>query len=774
MSANFDYEGAIQAGYSPDEINEFLKSQPSYKPTNQKGKFFENIINNASNFFGNFGSPTGQKPQEPTPMESIDQRLLKKNKGFDVQGALESGYSPDEINEFLQSQIPEKTAAQKAGRVGAQLGLGMAEMEMLPYELSVAPLASKEAQQVPYRENLGDDIENLLMQKQSGDWTPQDEEFLQNLQAQMQDPSKSEQFIKTADLGVRALAEKATGLDLHPEGTLEKAANWIGFIKDPKKIVQAGLKPKELFKAIAPSGEELLRGAGAGTALQMAEDGRFGPMGTMAVAVLGDVAGMGAKGALKGAKNLVTKPKETLAKVAASFTSKEKLAMQKELIKDFEQAGLQADLGTITDNNLIRWTQSRLAQSGLAGDALEKFKGELTGQITHEYKALADALGEAKYASSHDAGIAMKEGIKSLREADAAIHKKMYQNADKALKEGASVVSTKLSQAIASLEKKLAPGKVKSVEQKAVLKALKKLKADIYDAGGILKFSDVKNLMNNKLGLEDIINYEVQGGAKQLLKGVVAELDRAIISHGKDNPTFAKNYVMANKQFSKHAKTFRNKEVAQMLKDGDPAKLMNRMNSVHGIRQLQNIMSKSPEGKELFNNLKRMKLDKTIGDHMVDNTTQQVKLGTFSNILKKGKNKDLIKEILGPKEFKRLELIQKNAGKLAESSNRFYNASKSGVVAADAAVLAKVLTDISALFMGSPWPLAKTIGTVMTVRKFSQLISDPEFLKLVEQVIKDSGKSDKKLFLSIEKLRPYLIASTSQMQPDDEQAPAYP
>ena len=61
---------------------------------------------------------------------------------FDYEGAIQAGYSPDEINEFLQSQIPEKTAAQKAGRVGAQLGLGMTEMEMLPYELAVAPFAS--------------------------------------------------------------------------------------------------------------------------------------------------------------------------------------------------------------------------------------------------------------------------------------------------------------------------------------------------------------------------------------------------------------------------------------------------------------------------------------------------------------------------------------------------------------------------------------------------------------------------------------------------------
>jgi len=769
MSSNFDYEGAINAGYSPDEINEYLNSQPVYKPTNQKGSFYENIMNNFSNMYNNFWNPTGQQPQEQesSPLDSIDQRLLRKNKNFDVEKAINAGYSPDEINEYLESQVPKRSILEKGSRALGQLGLGMAEMEALPYELGVASLASKEAQQIPYRENLMEDIERLAEQKQTGVWDDQDQILLDNLVDQLKNPEKSEPFVKTSDFGIRGLAEKVTGLDLHPEGTLEKAANWIGFIKDPKKIVQAGLNPKQLFKAIAPSGTELLRGAGAGTALQMAEDGQFGPIGTMAMAVVGDVAGGGAAALVKGGKNLITRPKQTLAEVVATFTPKDKLDLQKELIKDFEKSGLQADLGTLTDSNLVKWTQSRLAQSGFTGKQLEKFKEQLTNQIKEEYKSLADTLGEAKYSSLHEAGEIAKEGIKSIREADLAEIRKIYQSSEKYLKDEASVISTKLSQVVESLEKKMTPGALKSGEEKIVLDALNILKKDIYDAGGNLKFSNVKNLINSKNGLQDIINYEVQGGAKQLLKPIVNELERTILSHGKENPTFAKNRILANKKFSEHAKTFRNRDIEQLLRETDPSKLMNRMNSIHGIRQMDKILSKSLQGKEISKNLKRMKLDKVIGDHLVDNTTQQVKLGTFSNLLQKGKNKELIKEILGPKEFKRLEMLQKNAGKLADSANKFYNASKSGVVAADAAILGKAMSDLAALFMGSPWPLLKTAGTVLTVRKFSQLISDPEFLKLVEDVIKNSGKSEEKLFTSIEKLRPYLIPATRAPESDD-------
>lgn len=761
---NFDYEGAKDAGYTDDEINEYLGVQPKYKPTNQKGSFFQNIMNNFSNLANNFTNPTGREDTESevSPVDQVDRKLRKKNPNFDVEGALESGYSPDEINEYLEDISPKRSVTEQAGRLGSQFGLGLAENVLLPYEIGVAPLESQEAQIAAYREGLGEDIENLLIQKQSGVWSEQDQNLLDNLTEQMKDPSKSEQFIKTGNLGVRGLLESATGLDLHPEGTAEKIANWVGFIKDPKKIVQAGLNPKQFLKSLSPSGMEFLRGAGAGTALQMAEDGQFGPMGTMGMAILGDVLGAGGAVGIKGIKNLITRPKKTLAEVAALFTPKNKLDLQREMIKDFEKSGLQADLGTITESNLIKGVQSRLAQSSLTGESLDKFKNKLTGQIKEEYKALADSLGEAKYSTLYEAGQIAKEGIKEIRDADLAATRQFYKNADKALKEGAMVNSSRLASAVKNIENQLTPGKLKSVEQKAVLDTIERLNKDLYDAGGRLRFSDVKNLINDKIALNDIINYEVQGGTKQLLKGIVNEIDRAIISHGKENPTFARNYIQANKKFSEHAKTFRNKDVEQLLRETDPSKLMSRMNSIHGIRQMDKILSKTPQGQEISRNLKRMKLDQVVGNHLVDNTTQQVKLGTFSNLLEKGKNKEIIREILGPKDFKRLELLQKNAGKLADSANRFFNASKTSAAAADAAILAKGLMDLSALFMGSPWPILKTTGAVIGARKFSNLISDPEFLKLVEEVIKNSGKSDRKLFVSIENLRPYLLQDFEQ------------
>ena len=562
-------------------------------------------------------------------------------------------------------------------------------------------------------------------------------------------------------LGIRSLAEKATGLDLHPEGVLEKAASWAGSLKDPKKIVElakTGVKLPEIMKAIAPTGREVLRGVGAGVALEAAEKNQFGPIGTMVAVVIGDVAGHGLGAGLSGAKKLITQPKKTLSKVAAAFTSKDKVQFQQEIIKDFRDAGLQADLGTITDSNLIKWTQSRLAQSGLSGKALDEFRHELTDQVKREYKELAESLGNAKFANSLEAGEVVQEGIRSIRDADLAATRQLYSNANKALKEAAFVDSNRLAKTINRIENELKPGAIKSTEQQSVLNALGKLKHDLYDSEGNLLFAKVKDLMNNKIALSDIINYEVQGGAKQLLKEVVNELDRAIISHGKENPSFVKNYVNANKKFSQHAKTFRNKDVNMILRTQNPEQILTRMNSVSGIRTLGNILSKTHEGREIFDGLKKMKLDDVIGNNLVDSTTQQVKLGTFSKLLQKGKNRELIKEVLKPEAFKRLERLQKNAGRLAEAADKFYNASKSGAVAADAAILYKGVSDIANLLYGNPWPIMKTSGGLLGARKLSQLLADPEFLKLTEEAILASEKGgQRELIDAFEKLRPYIL-----------------
>ncbi len=142
---------------------------------------------------------------------------------------------------FLDS--PNKKNLSKASKLASQYAIGAAETALFPYEASVAPLASKKAQQVPYREELFKDIERLQEQKSMGQWDKKDQELYDSLVKQAKNPRESEKFVKTADISVGSLAEKAAsklGHDLKPEGFSEHAARIGGNLLSPKNLLKGG------------------------------------------------------------------------------------------------------------------------------------------------------------------------------------------------------------------------------------------------------------------------------------------------------------------------------------------------------------------------------------------------------------------------------------------------------------------------------------------------------------------------------------------------------
>lgn len=699
-------------------------------------------------------------------------QYLRKAPDSSAQGNLQpqkmdlSQYIRKEERPFLET---EGGIGRKAGRIGAQYGKGAVEAGLFPYTapLSLGTTLAEQIAPQEFRQNILEDIEQQESLKQTAkDWSPQDEARLESMKDLIRHPSKQEQFLEGKELPSFSPSHwidkgfEAAGISMKPEDTVETAANWAGFIRDPRRLInltKEGIdlasKPeqlKSLSKAIFPNLKETTRGLGAATALQMAADENLGPIGSIMAAIAGDVIGGGIPGAAKAFGQFLKQPLQSAkglgAKAIAGATrlgNKEKLAIQQDLIKQFRDAGIQADLGSITNNNVIKALQARLSQSGLVGKALDDFKTNLTNQIVNEYKGLADKLGESRFENLSDAGIAMQEGIQKARDADLAFSRRLYESARKAAAKPEAVIGPQfLATQLENLEKKLSPGAIKSSQQKAVLDAIEKLKGDIYDPSGKMKAARVEDLINDKIALNDLIDYEVQGGAKQLLKGLVGELDKSIRQYGRQNPQFEKDWVNANAQFAKHAATYRNKDIAAILKGERPENLMNRMNSPQGIKRVEKALSKTDEGKHLFNALKRSKLEQIVLNNMIDGATNQIKLGKFSNILEKGKNREIVQSLLGAENFGRLERLQKSTGMLAESAQKFFNASKSGSTAIDAAIGAKVLFDFGNLLMGNPWPIVKTGGGIAITRMLANYITDPVFLKNVEEGIL-AGKANR-------------------------------
>jgi hypothetical protein len=120
---------------------------------------------------------------------------------------------------------------------------------------------------------------------------------------------------------------------------------------------------------------------------------------------------------------------------------------------------------------------------------------------------------------------------------------------------------------------------------------------------------------------------------------------------------------------------------------------------------------------------------------MVDSTTNQLKLGTFSKLLEKEKTRDVIKQLLPKQSYQSLQRLQKLSGNLAESAQKFLNTSKSGITIEDAGIVMKIISDIGNILSGNPWPLVRSGLGVAGARYLTKLFGDPAFLKLVEDLI---------------------------------------
>ena len=681
---------------------------------------------------------------------------------------------------FAEENITEKAepliqrGLKKAGRYASQALTGAAQMAAFPFDVSaiIAKKVGVKSAPVEFRQNLHEDLQDLLAQKSSGDWKPEDQERYDFLLDLIKNPDKAQEFLpkeeEVPSFDVGSLIEKGAkefGVDLEPKGVDEMASRWYGFIKNPTKAAEALQNPKnlgkikDLAKALLPSGKEAARSVGAASALQYAAEAEFGPIGTMAALLIGDMAPTlafsGAKGALKtlgkaGQEGISRPGKATAARATANFAKMfnkaEKNELQKSLIKEFRDAGIQADVGTITGNNAIEWIQSTLAQSGLTGAPLERLKKDITKNVLSEYKGLAQELGESFFESKYEAGQALKEGLKEARDLDLNKARELYNTAKEAGGE-AEIWSGNVGSLVKEIEAELTPGAFKSAEQRAVINVLQDLKKDLFAPSGDIKSTSVKELINNKIALNDAINYEVQGGTKQLLKRVVKEIDTALDAHGKDNPTFGKNWKEANKKFAAHAKLFRGKVLNEALKTQDPSKIFEKMNTPNGIREIKKALSTTPEGRQIFKELSRTKLEEVVGQHMVDSTTEQLNHGKFSKLLQKGQNRQIIKELLGRDAFQRLEKLQTASGRIANTAQKFLNTSRSGVHATDLAFAGALMKSAGSLLTGNAWPLIKTTGTLVGTKKIAKLMADPEFIRLVEDAMLESTRGSQQSFI---------------------------
>lgn len=508
-------------------------------------------------------------------------------------------------------------------------------------------------------------------------------------------------------------------------------------LAQPEGAVERGVEKFGRFLGEAPAlggvggvkGLAALGGLAGG--MQLGEESNLGPVGQLITGAVGSILPGGISAGLKAIRS----PGKTLAKGVAKMTPAKSLDIQKEIIKNAREAGVQLDVGTLTNSSTLKWIQNQLAQSPFTGKALDEFKSSLTKQVVDEYKGALDLVGKSSLGTRANAGEALQNTLTRIKDSDLASARKLYEGA-RSRGGDFQVFTGPVVDEIVSLESKLAPGSLKGGEQNAVLKVIEDIKRDVMTPEGGIKSASINELINNKIALNDIINWEVQGGAKQLLKGVSKSLDDAIMLHGRQDPTFAKLWKDANTKFADHAKTFReNKNIATSLRSQNPEQVFQKMSTVQGIRDVKKALSKSAEGKDLFKDLARFKLDDLLQKSVEKNAKDVIQFGKVGNIFKNQRTKDLVKELSTPEAYKKLERLTGLSDQIAESANKFLNTSQSGTTVANVAAIVDLVNSTGSLFAGNPLPILRSLSQFGGAIGISKLITNEGFLRSVEDMI---------------------------------------
>lgn len=522
-----------------------------------------------------------------------------------------------------------------------------------------------------------------------------------------------------------------------PQTAVERGARTAGQFVGAGAISPAGLR--------VPGARELSGLLGAGIGTSIAEENDAGILGSILGGTLGFAAGRGAAGIGSLAKTAATKGSKG---VAARLLGGK---LDKEFVRQAKQLGIEITPGSALESRAAEFIESKLAQSGLTGEALQARRKEIGESLARAFKQDAEQLSTQSFENTREGLVSLSEGVKESKNLAMQPIEQMYEAARFAVPESETIAPQKLAKKLQDLKKELGETLLKgeATDANKVRKVISNLENQVIGEGfsglldaqgnpiqgtsGRVQNVRVRDLVGTVRELNDIINYEVQGGTKQLLKGVNAEIRKELEAYGKRNPGFLKNYKEAQKSFGELAETFRkSKDINRLILSDAPGTLTGVGNSVDSLRQIERALKPLPNGKELFNKFKRTKLEEVLVNQVVDPVTGNVSLTKGSNILKNPQKRAIIKELVGKEGFQRLEKLSSVSRKLDTKLGKFLNNSQTATNLIDAGLSFSIMKD---LVMGvatlNPLLITKGGAKYFAPRLMGNLWADKAFLNEV-------------------------------------------
>ncbi len=553
--------------------------------------------------------------------------------------------------------------------------------------------------------------------------------------------------------------EDTSGRFIHGAGEFAAPFPGSGYVKAAKV---AGKSIPALAKGLGKvGGQELARGAGSSAAMmipQISEEGSLAGLGeNMLKGVLGARAGQKVLSP-EALKAVVTAPKKAFTELPARAMSwgtepnKEVFGLaEKHGVELPSNVGMGGKGGTIQNwlhNNFLK----SIFVSKQYKDTIQKADQSMIDAVKHNI----DTLGTSQLKPSEASGDYQRLLREQEKEAE-QVAGSLYDKASALLSPKDKVVPRNTLDSLESM-RELVDRDIKSPATKKVVKIL----ADLSESWGInpqeMGFKDYKSLQaalknDPKMGTiildamgrkpTPISIERLNGVRKELgtitghdpdIKGVEAYLNRLKGDITKDiesstNQEFVGAWKEANKFFKQNVADRFRTDMARSLMTGEmPKDAFSLMSNSKTIRELERIAGESPKSKEVFDSLKKSKVQEIFAGALQGE--EKLGVGNFINLFKTGKQKETLAALLPHQSYNNMIELRKIAQEYQKSGRDLLNTSGTAWVTADVnrvETLAKA--GLAAFFGSSAAGLPGALIAPATPILLSRMVSNPEIVK---------------------------------------------
>lgn len=417
----------------------------------------------------------------------------------------------------------------------------------------------------------------------------------------------------------------------------------------------------------------------------------------------------GGSGAVADLAKLVVKSPGYLVKAAPKMLGNlAKKSLKNDVLEAAQNQNIRINPAAISDSRTLQFLESRVAQSGLSGKGYDTLMKNLDSDYLNAYTKTLDDVSKETYLNTTDAGAAVQNNLVRRKNAAQRLTRQKYGEAME--KYGAEVLDTPQTlDFIANTKVKLSKTASPSGSKQVVLNKLDEIEQSLAKGN-----TDIETLINTKTDLNDIINYETQGGVKQYLKGVVHSINKDLQKYGATNPEFATKFKAAEDTAKWNAKTFRNKLVDSLMKKERPEEVLAAINSPSDVVSLEYALGAKPKGRQISQSVKRMKLEELIDTSFIKKQGE-IEYGRVARSLaeENKKKNQLIRALAGHENYKNLEELRTVAQGVSDGK-RLYNFTNSGNVVQDVGLVVSGVTGAIAnpatlAIIGTPYALSKVI-----------------------------------------------------------------